>query len=127
MRRETRDFINEPFKASIDWDAHGPSSPKINDMISEAIGLRVSGSVGGFAKVSNMLSANTENGTFVGFEAINHLTVPLTIACGKSLTATGTLNTWQGNESGILDCELRHDPDEIGPIAAEAKKLYCDD
>ena len=124
---ETRDFIDEPFRASIDWDAPGPSSPKVDGMISEATELRVSESVGGFAKVSNALSANEANGTIVGFEAISLLTVPVTIACGKTLTAKGTLNTWRGSETGILDCDLQYRPDEMGPIAAEAKKLYCED
>ena len=124
---ETRDFIDEPFKASIEWEALGPSSPKVDDMIGEATGLRVSGSLGGFSKVTNALSANTANGTIVGFEAINHLTVPVTIACGKTLMAKGTLNTWGDHEIGILGCDLRRKPGELGRFAADAQKLYCDD
>ncbi|MGL3807472.1 hypothetical protein ACSYDW_15400 [Paeniglutamicibacter sp. R2-26] len=124
---ETRDFVDDPFTASIHWDPTDPGSARVNDLVAETTGLPVSGTVGDFANVGVALSANTGNGTFVGYEAVILQSVSFSAACGETLSAAGTVNTWTVNETGILDCDLVHKPDELGPLASEARKLYCAD
>ena len=124
---ETRDFVDDPFTASIHWDPTDPGSARVNDLVAETTGVPVAGSAGGFANVGVALSANTGNGTFVGYEAVTLQSVSFSAACGETLSAAGTVNTWKVNETGILDCELPHGSGVLGPVASEAKKLYCGD
>ena len=122
---ETRDFVDDPFMASVDRDSTDPGSARVNDLVTGTTGVPVSGSAGGFANVGIALSVNTGNGTFTGYEAITLQSVSFSAACGETPSAAGTANTWTVNETGVLDCGLVHEPNKPGPVASGAKEPYC--
>ena len=120
---ETSVVFDQPVKATVLWEADGPSPEGFTTRIGEAIGYPLAVSTD-FPDI-NLPEDLTAKGAFVIYKGIEPVSVPVTISCGDALKSTGVVKTWRIQEPGNIECALPGHMAGAKPMAAEAKKQFC--
>ncbi len=117
--------IDQPFVPVVEWNTSRVDKAAAVAAIEGSLDYVASGTSNTLVDLDRVLSGVKEPRTYVGYAAVQRLSVPLTAECPDGSTVKGTLSTWSDAETGVVVCATRYAKGEAPAIALRAQADFC--
>ncbi|MFG2559885.1 hypothetical protein [Streptomyces sp. NPDC048496] len=117
--------VDKPFVATVEWESDRVDEPAALAAIEGELDLNVSGSSDTVSELDRFLSDVKEKKAYVGYAAVERVTVPLSLKCHDGITVHGKLATWIDAETGVVVCATKYGKGEAPAAALKAQAEFC--
>jgi len=118
------DLLDAPVVPELVWTTYPPAIDDAAVWTVVAQRARRDASPAGARADEWMAAVERVAGTFITYVAVTRQTVPVTVTCAGRPSVAGEILTWDGEETGTLDCAVAVDQ-ATAPLAYRAHADYC--
>ncbi|SDY21605.1 hypothetical protein SAMN05444365_1011083 [Micromonospora pattaloongensis] len=118
--------LDKAFVAGVEWESPRVDKDAAVAAIENSLEYAASGTGGTLAELDRFLSGVKESRTYVGYSAVEKVSVPLTGECEDGSRVKGTLSTWADAETGVVVCATTYGKGEAPAVALRAQAEFCD-
>ncbi|MFC5675199.1 hypothetical protein [Streptomyces incanus] len=118
-------LVDKPFTAKLEWESDRVDETATLAAIEDELEIITSGTSDALPELDRFLSGVKEKKTYVGYAAMEEVTVPLSLKCLDGTRIQGKLFTWVDAEIGVVVCATKYGKGEAPVAALKAQAEFC--
>ncbi|WP_157977360.1 hypothetical protein [Streptomyces triticisoli] len=118
-------LVDKPVTAKVQWKSDRVDETAALAAIEDGLELPTSGTSDALSGLDRFLSGAKEKKKYVGYAAVEKVTVPLSLKCLDGTRVQGELSTWVDAEIGVVVCATRYGKGEAPVAALKAQAEFC--
>ncbi|MFE7429071.1 hypothetical protein [Streptomyces sp. NPDC057545] len=119
-------LLDKPVTAKVEWESGRVNESTVLAAIEGELELNASGTSDALSGLDRFLSGVKEKKVYVGYAAVEKITVPLSLKCLDGTKIRGKLSTWINAEFGVVVCATKYGKGEAPAAALKAQAEFCD-
>ncbi|GAA3483849.1 hypothetical protein GCM10018966_083810 [Streptomyces yanii] len=118
-------LVDKPLTAKVEWESDRVDEAAVLAAIGDESELIASGTSDALSEMDRFLSGVKEEKEYIGYAAVEKVTVPLSLKCLDGTTVQGKLFTWAEAEIGVVVCATKYGKGKAPVAALKAQTEFC--